>query len=46
LMKIWWKSGFKYARTKDEEIMSEFRPDMLTDKEVEDSAEDVGKLNL
>jgi predicted patatin/cPLA2 family phospholipase len=46
LMKIWWKSGFKYARTKDEEIMSEFRPDMLTDKEVEDSAESVGKLNL
>jgi predicted patatin/cPLA2 family phospholipase len=46
LMKIWWKSGFKYARTKDEEIMSEFRPDMLTDKEVEDSAEGVGKLNL
>ena len=46
LMKIWWKSGFKYARTKDEEIMSEFRPDMLTDKEVEDSAEGAGKLNL
>ena len=36
LMKKWWKSGYDYAKTKDEEKMSEFRPDMLTDKEVED----------
>ena len=34
LMKKWWKSGFKYAKSKDEEIMSEFRPDVLTDKEM------------
>jgi predicted patatin/cPLA2 family phospholipase len=46
LMKIWWKSGFKYAKTKDEQKMSEFRPDMLTDKEIEDSAEDAKKINL
>jgi predicted patatin/cPLA2 family phospholipase len=46
LMKIWWKSGFKYARTKDEVKMSEFRPDMLTDKEIEDSAEDAKKINI
>ncbi|MFQ3181618.1 MAG: putative patatin/cPLA2 family phospholipase [Polaribacter sp.] len=46
LMKIWWKSGFKYARSKDEVKMSEFRPDMLTDKEIEDSAEDAKKINI
>jgi predicted patatin/cPLA2 family phospholipase len=46
LMKIWWKSGFKYAKTKDEQKMSEFRPDMLTDKEIEDSAEDAKKINI
>jgi predicted patatin/cPLA2 family phospholipase len=46
LMKIWWKSGFKYAKTKEEQKMSEFRPDMLTDKEIEDSAEDAKKINL
>ena len=34
LMKKWWKSGFKYAKSKDEETMSEFRPDVLTDKEM------------
>ncbi len=46
LMKIWWKSGFKYARSKDEAKMSEFRPDMLTDKEIEDSAEDAKKIKI
>jgi predicted patatin/cPLA2 family phospholipase len=29
LMHKWWKSGFKYAKTKREELMSEFRPDVL-----------------
>jgi predicted patatin/cPLA2 family phospholipase len=29
LMRKWWKSGFKYAKTKREELMSEFRPDVL-----------------
>jgi hypothetical protein len=28
-MDKWWKSGFKYAKTKREELMSEFRPDVL-----------------
>jgi predicted patatin/cPLA2 family phospholipase len=46
LMKIWWKSGFKYAKSKDEEKMSEFRPDMLTDKEIEDSALDAKKIKI
>ena len=35
LMRKWWKSGFNYAKSKQEEIMSEFRPDVLTDKEIE-----------
>jgi hypothetical protein len=33
-MKKWWNSGFKYAKSKNEETMSEFRPDVLTDKEM------------
>lgn len=39
LMKKWWKSGFEYAKSKNEEKMSEFRPDILSDKEIEDSKE-------
>ncbi|MEO9569889.1 MAG: patatin-like phospholipase family protein [Polaribacter sp.] len=35
LMRKWWKSGYKYAKSKREELMSEFRPDVLTDKEIE-----------
>jgi hypothetical protein len=37
LMKKWWKSGYDYAKTKDEEKMSEFRPDLLPNKEGEDA---------
>ncbi len=37
LMKKWWKSGYNYAKTKDEEKMSEFRPDLLPNKEGEDA---------
>ena len=43
-MRKWWKSGFKYARTQREEIMSEFRPDMLTDQEIEEGNDGVEKL--
>jgi len=28
-MRKWWKSGFKYAKSKREELMSEFRPDII-----------------
>ena len=35
LMRKWWKSGFKYAKSKQKLDMSEFRPDVLTDKETE-----------
>ena len=39
LMRKWWKSGYKYAKSKREELMSEFRPDVLTDKEIEEFIE-------
>ncbi|MBU3012394.1 patatin-like phospholipase family protein [Polaribacter vadi] len=46
LMRKWWKSGFKYAKSKREELMSEFRPDVLTDKEIEEGIDDVNNLNI
>ncbi|KGL63510.1 patatin family protein [Polaribacter sp. Hel1_85] len=39
LMRKWWKSGYKYAKSKREELMSEFRPDVLTDQEIEEFIE-------
>ena len=36
LMRKWWKSGFKYAKSKQKQDMSEFRPDVSTDKETEE----------
>ncbi len=29
LMYKWWKSGYKHAKSKDENVMNDFRPDML-----------------
>ena len=46
LMRKWWKSGFDYAKSKEEEKMSEFRPDILTDKEIEEGLEDAENLNI
>ena len=46
LMRKWWKSGFKYAKSKREELMSEFRPDVLTDQEIEDGIGNVDNLKL
>ncbi len=34
LMRKWWLSGFEFAKSKQEALMSDFRPDILTDKEV------------
>ena len=45
-MKKWWQSGFDYAKTKDEEKMSEFRPDVLTDKEMDDAKEDAKNMGV
>ncbi|MGB0880210.1 MAG: patatin-like phospholipase family protein [Polaribacter sp.] len=39
LMRKWWKSGYKYAKSKQEELMSEFRPNVLTDQEIEGGLE-------
>ena len=36
LMAKWWESGYRYAKSKKEELMSEFRPDVLTDKEIKE----------
>ena len=46
LMRKWWKSGYKYAKSKREELMSEFRPDVLTDQEIDEGIDDVENLNL
>ena len=46
LMSKWWKSGFKYAKSKREELMSEFRPDVLTDQEIGQGIDDVDNLVL
>jgi hypothetical protein len=35
-MAKWWESGYRYAKSKKEELMSEFRPDVLTDKEIKE----------
>ena len=37
MMGEWWDSGYRYAKAKNEELMSEFRPDILTDQEIEKS---------
>jgi len=38
MMSEWWDSGYQYAKAKNEELMSEFRPDILTDQEIDQSA--------
>jgi len=43
MMSEWWDSGYKYAKAKREELMSEFRPDILTDQEIEKSASSLYK---
>ncbi|TVZ54935.1 putative patatin/cPLA2 family phospholipase [Lutibacter sp. Hel_I_33_5] len=36
LMKKWWKLGYKHAKKRDDESMSEFRPEMIENKEIEE----------
>ena len=38
-MKKWWKSGYSYAKKLDDEKMSEFRPEMIDNKEIEEGLE-------
>ncbi|WP_028888520.1 patatin-like phospholipase family protein [Tenacibaculum ovolyticum] len=35
-MKKWWKSGYKYAKKLDDEKMSQFRPEMIENEEIEE----------
>ena len=42
-MRKWWKSGYNYAKSTNEEIMSEFRPAILTDQEIESKIEKLNK---
>jgi len=35
LMSKWWESGYEYAKSKREELMSEFRPDVLPNEEMQ-----------
>ena len=37
LMHQWWETGFTYAKSKNEELMSEFRADIITDREMDES---------
>jgi len=41
LMRKWWQSGLDYARLKDKAKMSEFRPHILTDQEMDKGLDDV-----
>ena len=38
-MKKWWKSGYNYAKRLDEEKMSEFRPEMVDNQDIEEGLE-------
>ncbi|PKH52099.1 patatin [Tenacibaculum sp. Bg11-29] len=40
-MKKWWKSGYKYAKKLDDEKMSQFRPEMIENEEIEDGLDNV-----
>lgn len=43
-MKKWWVSGYDYAKNKEIEVMNEFRPDILTDSEIEEGIESAEKM--
>ncbi|MEE3998821.1 patatin-like phospholipase family protein [Tenacibaculum sp. FZY0031] len=38
-MKKWWKSGYKYAKKLDDDRMTEFRPEMVDNQEIEEGIE-------
>ena len=46
LMRKWWQSGLDYARLKEKGKMSEFRPHVLTDQEMDKGLNDVKQLNV
>jgi hypothetical protein len=38
-MKKWWKSGYKYAQKLNDDRMTEFRPEMVDNQEIEEGIE-------
>lgn len=38
-MKQWWKSGYKYAKKLNDDRMTEFRPEMVDNQEIEEGIE-------
>ncbi|MDO6676650.1 patatin-like phospholipase family protein [Tenacibaculum sp. 1B UA] len=38
-MKKWWKSGYKYAKKLDDDRMTEFRPEMVDNQDIEEGIE-------
>jgi len=38
-MKKWWKSGYKYAKNQNDKKMSEFRPEMIENQDIEEGLE-------
>ncbi|CAM1362985.1 Predicted phospholipase, patatin/cPLA2 family [Tenacibaculum sediminilitoris] len=38
-MKKWWKSGYKYAKKLNDDKMTEFRPEMINNQEIEEGIE-------
>ncbi|MGG6231457.1 patatin-like phospholipase family protein [Tenacibaculum sp. SDUM215027] len=38
-MKKWWKSGYKYAKKLNDDRMTEFRPEMVDNQEIEEGIE-------
>lgn len=38
-MKQWWKSGYKYAKKLNEDRMTEFRPEMVDNQDIEEGLE-------
>ncbi|CAA0141707.1 patatin-like phospholipase family protein [Tenacibaculum maritimum] len=44
-MRSWWKAGYKHAKKKHDDTMSDFRPELIDNKEVEEGMEYLKKLS-
>ncbi|CAA0261095.1 patatin-like phospholipase family protein [Tenacibaculum maritimum] len=44
-MRSWWKAGYKHAKKKHDDIMNDFRPELIDNKEVEEGMEYLKKLS-
>ncbi|TYP99201.1 putative patatin/cPLA2 family phospholipase [Tenacibaculum adriaticum] len=41
LMSSWWKQGYEHARSENDALMSEFRPELMNNQEVEEGLENM-----